>query len=148
MGVLGVLGMSCGHLSSASELNSETVGTRGNASRGRICLYPHMAKKSRGIPPYDHFQKTNQTPPPISKRAKATFNPSRLPPPPPRVIRLRPCLTTSAPPHHHYRLPSSGLARTPDGVSCLVQAMPAWSVKTRRIAMRDIRYTPVNGPSR
>ena len=37
--VAGVLGMGCSHLTSASELNSEPVGARGNASLGRVCLY-------------------------------------------------------------------------------------------------------------
>ena len=36
----GVLGMGCGHLAGASKLNSEPVGARENASRGRVLPIP------------------------------------------------------------------------------------------------------------
>ena len=36
----GVLDMACGHLASASKFNSDPVGARGNASRGRVLLIP------------------------------------------------------------------------------------------------------------
>ena len=36
----GVVGMGCGHLGSASDLNSEPVGACGSASRGRVLPIP------------------------------------------------------------------------------------------------------------
>ena len=39
----GMLGMGCGHLASASELNPEPVGASENASRGRVFPIPQFA---------------------------------------------------------------------------------------------------------
>ena len=48
---LRVLGMGCGHLASASELNLKQVGARGKASRGRILPIPPFDEKNRGYTP-------------------------------------------------------------------------------------------------
>ena len=48
-------GKGCGHLASASELNLGQFGAREGACRGRVCLYPRLATKAGGIPPFDHF---------------------------------------------------------------------------------------------
>ena len=47
-----VLGMGCGHLASASELNLKQVGARGSASRGRVLPVTPFGLKRRGYTPF------------------------------------------------------------------------------------------------